>query len=92
MMPNIFIANIPKKSTPKFTCMPILGTTHEENMCKMFQTRLFPFQASSIVLHCDRFMAVGAVVLARWCSRNPLIPEGRENMALAVLILFLCDP
>lgn len=38
-----------------------------------------------------RFMAVGAVVLARWCSRNPLIPEGRENMALAVLILFLCE-
>eukprot|EP00435_Cladocopium_sp_Y103_P009292 s2211_g2.t1 len=38
-----------------------------------------------------RFMAIGAVVLARWCSRNPLIPEGRENMALAVLILFLCE-
>lgn len=38
-----------------------------------------------------RFMAIGAVVLARWCSRNPLIPEGRESMALAVLILFLCE-
>lgn len=34
-----------------------------------------------------RFMAIGAVVLARWCSRNPLIPEGRESMALAVLKL-----
>ena len=47
MMPNIFIANIPKKSTPRFTCMPILGTTHEENICNMFQWKATAGETSS---------------------------------------------
>lgn len=57
-----------------------------------FHIRSKHLRVCFIVLHWERFMAIGAVVLARWCSRNPLIPEGRESMALAVLILFLCDP
>eukprot|EP00438_Fugacium_kawagutii_P010903 Skav211514 [mRNA] locus=scaffold352:197273:202701:+ [translate_table: standard] len=38
------------------------------------------------------FVALAAVGFARWCSRNPIVPKGADNMILASVILFVADP
>jgi len=38
-----------------------------------------------------RFLAIIAVAFARVCSGNSVLPEGSQNMGLAVLILFLSE-
>eukprot|EP00435_Cladocopium_sp_Y103_P044591 s882_g12.t1 len=38
-----------------------------------------------------RFFVLLAVILARFCARNPLLPCDHENMGVAVLALFLAE-